>query len=68
MLAGQLSESTYSGGVAPIQVAEWAGHSVAVLLQIYAKCLAGQEETARKRIEGALGLGDDSQNYPENGR
>ena len=31
-----------------------AGHSVAVLLQIYAKCLAGQENTARRRIEAAL--------------
>jgi integrase len=45
-----------NGGVAPTQVAEWAGHSVAVLLQIYAKCLAGQEDMARKRIEDALGL------------
>jgi hypothetical protein len=37
------------------QVAAWAGHSVAVLLQIYAKCLAGQEDTARRRIAAALG-------------
>jgi integrase len=36
------------------QVAEWAGHSVAILLQIYAKCLAGQEEMARKRIDATL--------------
>jgi site-specific recombinase XerD len=43
-----------NGGVAPTQVAEWAGHSVNVLLQIYAKCIAGQEEAARKRIEQAL--------------
>jgi hypothetical protein len=26
-----------NGGVAPTQVAEWAGHSVAVLLLVYAK-------------------------------
>lgn len=45
-----------NGGVAPTQVAEWAGHSVAVLLQIYAKCIAGQEEQARRRIETALGI------------
>lgn len=45
-----------NGGVAPTQVAEWAGHSVAVLLQIYAKCIAGQEDQARQRIESALGL------------
>jgi hypothetical protein len=31
---------------------------VAVLLQIYAKCIAGQEEVARKRIE--LALADDA--------
>jgi hypothetical protein len=36
------------------QVAEWAGHSVAVLLQIYAKCIAGQENAARRRIAQAL--------------
>jgi integrase len=46
-----------NGGVAPTQVAEWAGHSVAVLLQIYAKCIAGQEDLARQRIADALGLG-----------
>lgn len=43
-----------NAGVPPTQVAEWAGHSVAVLLQTYAKCLAGQEELARKRIEATL--------------
>jgi hypothetical protein len=37
------------------QVAAWAGHSVAVLLQIYAKCLVGQEDAARRRIDAALG-------------
>lgn len=43
-----------NAGVAPTQVAEWAGHSVAVLLQIYAKCIDGQEELARTRIAAAL--------------
>jgi integrase len=43
-----------NAGVPPTQVAEWAGHSVAVLLQIYAKCLDGQEELARTRIAAAL--------------
>ena len=33
------------------------GHSVAVLLQIYAKCVAGQEDAARRRIAAALGAG-----------
>jgi integrase len=30
-----------NGGVPATQVAEWAGHSVAVLLDVYAKCLEG---------------------------
>jgi integrase len=45
-----------NGGVEPTRVAEWAGHSVAVLLRVYAKCLAGQEDTARERVGQALGL------------
>jgi len=32
-----------NGGVPPAQVAEWAGHSVAVLLRVYAKCIDGQD-------------------------
>jgi integrase len=44
-----------SGGVPPTQVAKWAGHSLAVLMQIYAKCLDGQGALDRKRIEDALG-------------
>jgi integrase len=43
-----------NAGVPPTQVAEWAGHSVAVLLQIYAKCLVGQDRTARRLISAAL--------------
>ena len=43
-----------NAGVPPTQVATWAGHSVAVLLHIYAKCLVGQEETSRRRIDAAL--------------
>lgn len=44
-----------NAGVPPTQVAAWAGHSVAVLLTIYAKCLVGQEDAARRRIDDALG-------------
>ncbi len=40
-------------GVAPAQVAEWAGNSVPVLLRVYAKCLTDSEQTALKRIEEA---------------
>lgn len=44
-----------NGGVQPAQVAEWAGHSIAVLLRVYAKCLDGGDAVARQRIEAALG-------------
>lgn len=43
-----------NAGVAAPQIAEWAGHSVEMLLSTYAKCIDGQEELARKRIETAL--------------
>lgn len=45
-----------NAGVPATQVAEWAGHSVDVLLHIYAKCLDGTQDAARRRIEDALGL------------
>jgi integrase len=44
-----------NAGVPATQVAAWAGHSVQVLLRIYAKCIDGEDEAARRRIEGALG-------------
>jgi integrase len=48
--------STWLGaGVPSTQCAEWAGHSVAVLHQIYAKVVAGLEAAAHERIERALG-------------
>lgn len=37
-------------GVAPPQVAKWAGHSVDVLLRVYAKCIHGQQDQAKRRI------------------
>ncbi|GII05455.1 tyrosine-type recombinase/integrase [Planobispora takensis] len=43
-----------NAGVPAPQVAQWAGHSVDVLLRIYAKCIVGQDETARRRISEAL--------------
>jgi integrase len=43
-----------NGGVYPTQVAVWAGHSVDVLLRIYAKCVVGQDELAKRRISDAL--------------
>ena len=57
----QLAETPYAlrhaavstwlnAGVAAPQVAEWAGHSVDVLLRVYAKCIAGQQDEAKRRI------------------
>ena len=43
-----------NGGVYPTQVAEWAGHGVDVLLRIYAKCVVGQDDLAKRRISEAL--------------
>ncbi|GAA5045622.1 integrase [Thermocatellispora tengchongensis] len=43
-----------NAGVPATQVAEWAGHSVDVLLKIYAKCIVGQDEAAKRRIAAAL--------------
>ena len=43
-----------NAGVQPTLVAEWAGHSVQVLLRVYAKCIEGQDAQSRKLIEGAL--------------
>lgn len=43
-----------NGGVEPTRVAEWAGHSVGVLLRVYAKCQDGGEQAARQRVEQAL--------------
>jgi integrase len=37
----------------PAQVAERAGHTVNVLLQVYAKCISGRQEAAKRRIFGA---------------
>jgi integrase len=48
-----------AAGVPSTQVAEWAGHSVTVLHQIYAKVIAGQEASALSRIGKALGLVED---------
>lgn len=34
----------------PAQVAEWAGHSVVVLLRVYAKCVHGTRDESLQRI------------------
>jgi integrase len=43
-----------NGGVSPTEIAKRAGHSVEVLLRVYAKCVSGQEEIANRRIEEIL--------------
>lgn len=43
-----------NAGVEATQVAEWAGHSVHVLMRVYARCIYGQEGAAQKRTEDAL--------------
>lgn len=48
-----------NAGVAPVQVAEWAGHGVAVLLSTYAKCIDGQESLALERIQNVLSKDDE---------
>lgn len=43
-----------NAGVPAPDVAERAGHSVDVLLRVYAKCVDGQQEIANRRIDDAL--------------
>jgi integrase len=43
-----------NAGVPATQVAEWAGHSVNVLLKVYAGCIDGQDEAAKRRIATTL--------------
>lgn len=54
-----------NSGVGPNVIAVWAGHGVDVLLRIYAKCVDGQEDLARRLILKAFaeyGIGS----YDEN--
>jgi len=65
VLATPLAETPYdlrhaavstwlNAGVPAANVAEWAGHSVEVLLKIYAKCLDGGIDLLRTRVDRAL--------------
>lgn len=44
-----------NAGVPPTEVARRLGHSVAVLLKIYANCIDGDDDGLNERIGGALG-------------
>lgn len=43
-----------NAGVPATQVAEWAGHSMDVLLLVSAKCIVGHQYEAKRRIEDAI--------------
>lgn len=43
-----------NAGVPATEVADRAGHSVDVLLKVYAKCIDGEEATVNGRIDEAL--------------
>lgn len=53
-----------AAGVPAPQVAQWAGHSVAVLLRVYAHAVDGQEASARARIDAALGVAAENSSAP----
>ena len=48
-----------NSGVPATEVARRAGHSVAVLLKVYAHCIDGQADNVNKRIANALGDDED---------
>ena len=41
-------------GVSPTQAAEWAGHSLEVLMGVYARCISGREERNKERMEAGF--------------
>ncbi len=66
VVAGQLGKRPYDlrhaavstwldNDVEAAQVAKWAGHSLAVLLRVYAKCRSGGEVSALQKLERAYG-------------
>ncbi|MGH3225934.1 MAG: tyrosine-type recombinase/integrase, partial [Streptosporangiaceae bacterium] len=47
-----------NSGVPATEVAAWAGHSVEVLMRIYARCMTGLEDVWISRMDGTLHLED----------
>ena len=43
-----------NSGVPATEIAAWAGHSVEMLLRVYARCVAGLEEVWISRMEATL--------------
>lgn len=54
MSVGNRISNHYNAGVEATGVASWAGHSITVLLRVYAKCLDGGEQAARTKVERAM--------------
>jgi hypothetical protein len=52
------SAEQIQGQVGATQVAERAWHDEHVLLKVYATCVDGREEAARRRIEAAVKVSD----------
>ena len=52
---GGTVEVLANAGVPPTEAASRAGHSVAVLLSVYAKCIDGERVTHNARITRMLG-------------
>ncbi len=48
-----------NSGVPATEVAAWAGHSVEMLMRVYARCVAGLEHVWIGRMDDALHLGED---------
>ena len=56
-----------NAAVPATEVARRAGHSVVVLLKIYAHCIDGQADAGNKRIVDALGSEDNQDEQDERG-
>lgn len=56
-----------NSGVPATEVARRAGHSVEVLLRVYAKCIDGQHDALNQRIEDALADGSAGEPEPSEG-
>jgi integrase len=48
-------------------VAEWAGHSIKVLLDVYAHAVEGRDQVARDKITNALGSAELSRDSARSG-
>jgi integrase len=54
-----------NSGVPPTEVAAWAGHSVDVLMRVYARCMTGLEDVWIVRMNDALHLEDPAAKDPQ---